>query len=187
MQIDCSLFQLYLFKYHSVPLGKIGTIIMENIPAFHDYTSRTIHPSMEVFKFTPTINNDLEEKFQVFAEQKGYGSPALAEVYETIKTQLKQNSKVNLTGLGTLLIENSIYRFDPEVISDKFLVPVTAGAVIHEGEVHEVKVGEQVHTSEEMKEMLSGKKSKDYWWVYALILVVVAVAAILYYVYGDKL
>lgn len=185
MQKDFSLFQLFLIKYRRLPLGKIGTVEVKQEPAFHEYTNQVIRPVKEVLQFTPRTEPDLLNKFEQFAQHSGVDKNGVAELFTHIKTDLEKNRQALLPGVGMLKIENSIYKLEGEDLSAVYFSPVAAGAVIHEGEIHNVKVGEQVHTSEEMKEILSGKKSKDNWWIYALILVLVAIAAMLYYLYGG--
>jgi hypothetical protein len=187
MQIESSLFQPFLIKYRKLPLGKLGTVVLQQEPAFHEYTSQVIRPVREVLGFSPKTDAGLMESFEAFAEKKGVDKSGVQLLIDQIKSQLNKNKEALLVGIGTLKIENNVYKLVGEDVSQDYLAPVTAGAVIHEGDVHDVKVGEEVHSSEEMKAMLAAKKTKDYWWVYALILLVVAIAAILYSVYGDKL
>lgn len=187
MQIDSSLFQLFLIKYRRLPLGKIGTVILEQEPAFHEYTSQVVRPVKEVLKFSPKADAVLLDRFEDFAAQRGVDKNGVAALFEQIKSELSKTKQALLSGVGTLSIENSVYKLEGQDLSALYLPPVEAGAVIHEGDIHDVKVGEQVHTSEEMKEILSGKKTKDNWWIYALILVLVAIVAMLYYVYGGQL
>lgn len=186
MQIDCSLFQLFLIKNRRLPLGNIGTVVLEQEPAFHEYINQVIQPVKEVLRFSPKSDPTLLDKFVGFAQQRGMGKQGVEDLFDQIQAQLDKENKALLLGVGTLSIENSIYKLEGEDLSSTYLAPVNAGAVIHQGDVHEVKVGEQVHTSEEMKAILSGKKSNDYWWIYALILVLVAIVAMLYYVYGGE-
>ncbi|UAY54004.1 hypothetical protein [Arachidicoccus terrestris] len=187
MQRDSSLFQLFLIKYRRLPLGKIGTVVLEQEPAFHEYTSQVIRPVKEVLRFSPKADSALQDKFEEFAQLKGVDKNRVTALFDQIKTQLDKSKQALLSGVGTLQIENNIYKLVGEDLSDVYLPPVSAGAVIHEGDVHEVKVGEQIHTSDEMKEILSGKKGNDYWWIYALVLILVAIVAMLYYVYGGQL
>jgi len=187
MQIESSLFQPFLIKYRKLPLGNLGTVVLQQEPAFHEYTSQVIRPVKDVFGFSPKTEAGLMESFETFAEKRGIGKNSVALLIEQIKSQLSKNNEALLEGIGTLKIENNVYKLVGSDISKDYLPPVKATAVIHEGDVHDVKVGEQVRSSEEMKEMLAAKKTKDYWWVYALILLVVAIAAVLYSVYGDRL
>ena len=187
MQTESSLFQLFLIKYRKLPLGKLGTVVLEQEPAFHEYTSQVIRPVKEVIGFSPKTDAALIQSFEAFAEKRGVDKTGVTVLFDQIGDQLKNNKEALLAGVGTLKIENNGYKLIGADISNEYLAPVTAGAVIHEGDVHDVKVGEQVHSSEEMKAMLAAKKTKDYWWVYALILLVLAIAAVLYSVYGDKL
>ena len=187
MQIDGSLFQLFLIKNRRLPLGKIGTVVLEQEPAFHDYTNHVIRPVREVLHFSPKTEPALQEEFEQFAGQRGIDKTGVAALLGQIKEQLTLHKRAVLAGIGTLKIEDSVYKLIGEEVSQDYLPAVTARAVIHEGDVHEVKVGEEVHSSEEMKALLAAKKTKDYWWVYALILLIVAAGAILYYLYGDRL
>ncbi|SEA06139.1 hypothetical protein SAMN05192529_10781 [Arachidicoccus rhizosphaerae] len=187
MPIDFSLLQRFLISHKRLPLGKLGTVILEEQQAFHEYTSSVIRPASEVLQFSPKTDNVLQQEFESFVVKKGGTIDQVKELSEQIKQQLSQSKQVVLEGIGTLKIENNIYKIFGEDLTAAYLAPVAASAVVHEGDVHDVKVGEQVHSSEEMKALLQENKSKDYWWVYALILVVVAIAAILYYLYGDQL
>jgi len=187
MQIDSSLLQLFLINNRKLPLGKLGTVTLDEQQAFHEYTSAVIRPASELLQFSPKTDSQLQEAFERFVIQKGGSRTQITELLDQIRSQLSQNKEVVLEGIGTLKIDNNIYKLWGEDLTGTYSAPVAASAVVHQGDVHDVKVGEQVHTSEEMKALLQENKSKDYWWVYALILVVVAIAAILYYLYGDQL
>lgn len=186
MQIDPSLFQLYLIKNRRLPLGKMGMLTLEKVAAAHEYTHRVIHPGREVLSFSPNTDKELLQDFEDFAVSKGVDRKGVGKFFEQIREQLSKHREVVLEGIGRLSLENNVYKLTATDRTGAYFAAVPANAVIHEGEVHEVTVGEQVRTSTEMKEMLFAEKPKDYWWVYALILVVVAIAAILYYVYGDQ-
>jgi hypothetical protein len=189
MQIDSSLLQLFLIDNKMLPLGKLGTVILEEQQAFHEYASSVIRPASEVLQFSPKENPKLQGDFERFVIARGGTADQVKELLDQIKGQLSLNKQVTLEGIGTLKIDNNIYKLlaEDENLTGNYLAPVRATAVVHEGDVHDVKVGERVHSSEEMKALLQDNKSKDYWWVYALILVIVAIAAILYYLYGDQL
>ena len=185
MQVQSPVFQLFLMKFGSLPIGSIGTVVLESLPAYHEYTSKLIHPSKDKLDFLPKADLDLLSKFEKFATLYGLTSKDVKYIFKQIEGLLETEKKVNIEGIGLLKIENSTYRLEATDHTQKYFMPIKSGAVIHEGSVHEVKVGENVRTSDEMKAMLAEKPSKDYWWVYALLLVIVAVAALFYYLYVD--
>ena len=187
MHMNSPVFQLFLMKKRKLPLGSIGTVVLERQPAFHDYSSRLIQPERDTLRFLPNTENGLLTEFEEFAGGYGLGKQAIEEWIESLESKLNKDNKAELEGIGILKIENNSYIFDTEDHLESYYSPINVEAVIHAGSVHNVKVGEDVRTSEEMKVMLTSKKSKDYWWVYALLLVIVAIAALFYYIYGDQM
>ena len=186
MQIQRPIFELFLMKFRSLPIGNLGTVVLEREAAFHDYTSKVIQPAKDKLSFLPSARPELISELEQFAQGYGVSTIEIRAMFGQIEQQLNDSQQALIQGIGVLKIENNSYVIVEDDIVPKYFSPIQAGAVIHEGAVHEVKVGENVRTSDEMKAMLASKPSKDYWWVYALLLVLVAIAALLYYLYGDQ-
>lgn len=181
-----SLLQSFFLLHRRFSIPALGTVMVKTAPAYHDFSNNLIYPAKEDIEFSPDPNPALIQLFEKYAlGMKSVQPEDITGFFSELKAELKAKGQVAFQGIGVLRIEHNTYHFLASDLTEGYLPPVEIKAVIHEGELHEIKVGEDVRTNAEMKVLLAEKKSRDYWWIYALILLLVAVGAILYYVYGP--
>lgn len=185
LQINDALRTFFLLhRKFSIPA--LGTLFVKTEPAYHDFSNNLLYPSRELLDFRPEVDQKCIDLFKNYCkEQKNISEEGIVSYLKSLKQDIRSGKRLSLEGIGTLSIVNNAYKVDGLDLSAKYQEPVEAKAVVHEGDLHDIKVGEDVRTNAEMKALLTEKKSKDYWWIYALILVLVAVGAILYYIYGQ--
>ncbi|BAV04612.1 hypothetical protein [Filimonas lacunae] len=108
-----------------------------------------------------------------------------------LKNELGRGNEGKLPGIGTLRKEfGESYSFQPEQSVQQYFPDTVAERVVRKDATHEVKVGENIRSSNEMKEMLkddepsapaSTEPHHDKWWLYAIIMAIVALIALIYY------
>lgn len=173
-----------LHRRFSIPA--LGTLFVKTDPAYHDFSNSLLYPSKELLAFKPEPEERLVELFRDYASEHGQIAHEETNAYlKSLKQDIRSGKTLYFEGIGSLRIENNTYQLSSEDLAQTYQPPVGARAVVHEGELHDITVGTDVRTNEEMKVLLADKKSKDYWWIYALILVLVAIGAIVYYVYFE--
>jgi hypothetical protein len=181
-----ALLQSFFLLHRRFSIPALGTVLVKKAPAYHDFSNNLIYPAKEEIEFNPEPLPALIGSFEKYAlALKSVTREEIEAFFMSLKADLKAKGQVEFKGIGVLSIEHNTYRITANELTECYLPPVPIKALIHEGELHEIKVGEDIRTNAEMKALLAERKTKDYWWVYALILLVVAVGAILYYVYGP--
>lgn len=174
-----------LHRRFSIP--RLGTVYLKPEPAFHDFSKSQVFPVHEVLEYKRDTDEQVIDLFDRYVQAgSAFTREQILNYLQSLYRLLRTNGCLDLAGIGSIRVENNTYHLTPMDPAGDYYLPVTAKAVIHEGELHDIKVGEQVRTNAEMKTMLAENKSGDNWWIYALILVLVAAAAMVYYIYGDK-
>ena len=98
-----------------------------------------------------------------------------------------QNSPFYWKGFGTLRYTSSEIVFEPDEIRLEALQPVPAHKVLRENVQHQVLVGDQQMTSQQVTDVLSQTESKRSWVTIAgWIVLALAVTAILLYLYSKN-
>jgi hypothetical protein len=105
---------------------------------------------------------------------------------ERLRTRI-QNSPFRWNGFGTLRYESNEMRFEPDEINLEALQPVPAERVLRENVQHQVLVGDQEMTSEQVTEVLNTVEYKRPWFIIiGWILFILAVLAIIIYLYMNN-
>ena len=106
-----------------------------------------------------------------------------------MKINLDATGIVSLNGIGVFEKDTSgVIRFSP-VHADQFSTfPVAAERVIHQDTQHAILVGDKETTNIAMTGFFKKKKSKQKrrWWVFPLILAVIALGLILFHFYYEE-
>lgn len=179
--------QPFFLLHRQFAIPRLGTVYLKPEPAFHDFSKSQILPDHEVLEYKPEIDQQVIDLFDGYVQSgSAFSREQVLSYLQSLYRLLRTNGSLDLAGIGSIHVENNTYHLTPLDPAGDYYLPVTAKAVIHEGALHDIKVGEAVHTNAEMKTMLAEKKSRDNWWIYALLLVLVAAAAMVYYLYSDK-
>lgn len=178
----------YIHKYFAlhktVTLPGIGSFIVETQNAKLDFIEKVVHAP----KYSIVYNNydKTGDAFYNFL-LKETGESNVTERFnyflQDIKEQLDNHQSVALPGIGTLKKSPLGYSFVADSAVQNYLPSLAAGRVIRQSTEHTVRVGEEHRTSTEMHEHLKRKIIKEEnWFVTALVLGIIGVAAIaLYY------
>lgn len=178
----------YLILYKKLNVPGIGTFLLERKPAVTDLTHRQVNPPAFTIVFTNNHDTPARKFFLWLAGRLGiHYHEAIVRfnsfVYD-LKDQLSAGSKITWHNVGTLTRNISgDYRFESALQDQHFDQPVSAARIIREKAVHQIRVGEEEKTSEEMIERLHPPpKALSYWWAPALIVAIVLLIALgLYY------
>ncbi len=101
-----------------------------------------------------------------------------------LKDKLDTGEPVNFSGMGVLTKKEDAYSFDANNSLNDFFPAITAERVIRQNAEHNVRVGEDDRTSTEMHHQLNQTIVKEErWWIAALVLGFIGIAAIAYYYY----
>ncbi|QEC69971.1 hypothetical protein FRZ67_22715 [Panacibacter ginsenosidivorans] len=178
----------YLAKYFALHrklvLPGIGFFNTSTQPAQLEFVEKTLHAPVHTINFWQDENVADNNFISFLIKETGLNH------YETInkfsqfitglKEKLQSGVALKIPGLGILTNNENGYSFNPENLQQYF-PGITAERVIRQNAQHSVRVGEDEKTSVEMHEMLNKEVVKDRWWIGAIVLAVVGVAAILYY------
>lgn len=99
-----------------------------------------------------------------------------------------ENSPFYWKGFGTLRYDSSGMLFEPDEIKIGALQPVPAERVLRENVQHQVLVGDQEMTSQQVTDVLNTVEYKRPWFIIAgWVLFILAVVAIIIYLYMNNL
>jgi hypothetical protein len=181
----------FLLLNKKVSLPGIGTISLYQTPAQHDFANkqfiaptsfftidaRNDKPSKKLFDWLTFSLNITEWEAIKFVNDFSFD----------LKKKLSENGEVSWEKVGVISrSDKGDLKLDPQSILLQSEKPVTAEKVIRVKAEHTVLVGEQEKTSVEMEEYLAGSPAKkNYTWLIAVILTVLAVMFIGWY-FSEK-
>ncbi len=197
----------YLDKNKNFNLPGIGRFELVSEMASLDFINKTIYPPKQHIVFHPEKKSNAGTQIDAIKAETNASFPdnknnlprflsrhlnmpeSLArEEFEQyagfVRITLEKNGFYELNGIGTLQQNEKGIYLDNAFSTEKFFEPLHAEQVIRENATHSVRVGEDEKTSEQMKEYLHREVKKDNWWIAAVILAVVGIAAIAYYYIG---
>lgn len=161
------------FQKKSCRLPGIGNLELAYTPAQYDYGNRQIKAPKETILFI--ASSPYDNHFNEFSA-----------ISQLIKDELDRSGVVEITGLGSFTKDASgAVHFEAFPMNEDFLQPVTAEKVIHKDAEHSILVGDKETTNVEMNEYYNEEvvEAKNKWWVWAIALGAVGIAAIGCYIY----
>lgn len=182
----------------------IGSFTVEHIPGRLDFLNKQLHSPMSVIRFSMDKNAIPEKSvYEFLAEDMAVSEIEAIKQFNDLsfylKDELSRGREGVLPGIGKLKKEfGESYSFQPEQSVKQYFPDTVAERVVRKDATHDVKVGENVRSSREMKQQLhkdedaagenevTGSRSSaephhDKWWLYATILAIVALVALIYY------
>ncbi len=176
----------YFLQSGECSLEQIGTISISSKPAELDIVNKQILPPFEEIIFTEDATQSSPGLIKYIAQKKGYS----ADVAESILTDFCNEWKDRLADgesfvfetLGSLQKNNDGNIYFKRTETTQFLKPVIAERVLHENAEHNVLIGDKEISSSMITEYnIEEPIKKSKWWLWALILAVVAFAALTYH------
>lgn len=187
------LVRTYLLQKSSVSIPGLGTIYVERSPARSDFINRQLLPPSYHFRFDKYFDAPEKEFFTFLAARKKIEDYEAIKMYNEWALSLRNNigtdQSATIEGIGTLKRDLSgEVIFEPAAAIETFNVPVNAERIIRTNAKHTMLVGDREVSNIEMSGYLhEAHKRKIPWWVYAIILAVLATGAILFhFLNGDN-
>ena len=185
----------YLIIHKQVAIPGIGLFYIDRKPATHDIANKVFQsPELNIdFKAGTTITD--KEFYQFVSKEKGIEEVEAVQRLHDFANRLKQevsaNKRVELPGMGVLIkngmgqvsfeAHNALTNYFPPIVEERVLVDDH-----HTGQsIIEHTSPPPIQQEERYTEPSVSHVSKDYWWVYAIILSVLGIAMILYYYYEN--
>lgn len=103
-----------------------------------------------------------------------------------IKGRLHENKSYHLNGVGNFIaVANDTIRFEEQELPPYYFPSIHAKRVIHPQSEHIIVVGDKESTNVAMADLLAEVPvNKDKWWIWAIVLAVLAALAMLFH-YGN--
>jgi len=184
----------YLFQHRSISIPGLGTIYLETFSASVDVADRIILPPLYQFRFDKYFDSPDREFFAYIASQRNVLDYEAIKWYNEfsldLRNRIRQEDKVEWDGVGTLKKDeggNIVFQAAPP--NGLFLTPTPALRVNRENAQHTLLVGDQERTNVEMNEWLleeeEGNKKRHSWWIVALVLAILGLAALGWHFYSN--
>jgi len=181
----------FLLLNKKLSLPGIGTISLCQSSAQHDFSNKQFVAPTSFFSIDPRNDKPSKKLFDWLSSSLGITEwEAIKSVNDfsfDLKKKLSEFGEVSWEKVGVIRRNNNgDLKLDPQNISLQSEPPVIAQKVIRVKAEHIVLVGEKEKTSVEMEEFLVGSRvKKNYTWLIALILTVLAVMFIGWY-FSEK-
>ena len=174
----------YLFLRKKVSIPGVGSLAVKNAAARFDETSGTLVPSVPYIVFEQGTALTDKNFYYFVSHHAGLSEVDAVRKYQDFSYQLKKdiqnNEQVELPGLGIFKKDPSgRIGFGPLIDASLYFQPLTPLALGKKPEIER----EEAHGIEVYDE--SGTVPKDRWWVWALVLTIIAIGAIVYYYYQQ--
>ena len=176
----------YLFQNKTCPLPGLGTLFVHHTGAAVDFTNKSITAPKSSIQFTDTKTDstNLIEYLAAATGNTNYeATEALDYFCDDLKRKINDKENIKLENIGNFFVDASgAIHFQQEELPTVFTQPVFAERVIHPSAEHHILVGDKETTNTVMTELLAPKEiTKDRWWIWAIVLGVIALAAMIFY------
>lgn len=186
------LIRIYLLQNKSVSIPGLGTIYVERLPSQSDFVNRQLLPPTYHFRFDKYFDAPGKDFFTYLAARKEVPDYEAIKMYNEWSMQLRNSITADevtmLEGVGSLKRDASgEVVFEPAGHLNSYVVPAPAERIIRTDARHTMIVGDKELTNVQMTDYLQEEvhKEKVSWWVYALILAAIGIAAIFFYLYSS--
>ena len=180
----------FLLLNKKIGLPGIGTISLCQTPAQHDFSNKQFIAPVSLFTIDPRNDKPSKKLFDWLSSSLSITEwEAIKSVNDfsfDLKKKLSEFGEVSWGKVGVLRRDTGDLKLDPQNILLQSEPPVIAEKVIRVKAEHTVLVGEKEKTSVEMEEYFAGSPvKKNYTWLIAVILTVLAVMFIGWY-FSEK-
>ena len=173
----------YLVFHNYVKIPGVGHFTIEKQPARIDMESKIIHAPVSVIKYRD--ESDVADKsFYTFLanELKIEVVDAVRQFqdfYYQLKNSITAKKVVELPSFGTLKLVNNQINFQQTPVLEEYYPDISIDRPSFIESSDDEAEGELV-TEEDSEEV---RPARSFWWLYALILGLIGVGAIVYYYY----
>ncbi|MCX6208273.1 MAG: hypothetical protein NTZ59_01925 [Bacteroidetes bacterium] len=188
------LFYKYLILNGTASMPGIGTFGVEQMPATMDYENKKLNPPSQNIRLQSTeIATDIYSFYNYLASELNINESDAARRFQEfshdIQKQLNASGSVLLPGIGIMKREVSgIYTMDSEndtkqVLPDLWITKTQAATTglldVYSTERPSIIKNSSVES--DIDRITTVKESEDYWWVFAIIIAIMGLGALLYY------
>ena len=170
----------YLIRFKELSLPGIGTISLQTTSARGDFAARLIHAPVQQISWKAEATDHPAHFYPWLAALMQIPAGEAINQFHDFCSQLKEQvyagAKIDWKGVGVITKgAGRTIRFEPAV-STPVETAVTAEKIIREKAEHDVRVGEEKRTADEMRAYLNPEKATpSRWWIAALVLGLLAV------------
>jgi hypothetical protein len=181
----------YLFQNKTCPLPGLGTLSVVAGKAESDFLNTAIKAPLPRIVFDAKENDasNLLDYVAIKTNTTVLNTiDALGQFCNSLKAAAITNKPATLDGVGNFFTDSSgNINFKSSQLPAAFLQPVKAERVIHPQAEHQILVGDKETTNTLMTEYFSEEPvKKDRWWIWAIVLGVIALLAIVVYLNSDN-
>jgi len=180
----------YLFQNKTCPLPGLGTLSVINGNADGDFVNSLIKAPAPAVVFDAT-ETDATVLIDFIAAKTNatvlQAIDALGQLVNSLKAAAITNKPAALNGVGNFFTdEKGRISLRPDILPAAFLPAVKAARVIHPEAEHQILVGDKETTNTIMTEYFTETPvKKDRWWIWAIVIAVIALVTILFYLNND--
>jgi nucleoid DNA-binding protein len=183
------LFYKYLILKGQGSIPGIGTFSVQRQPSQSNYESKTFSPPAVQIDFKH--GNAVADKhfYDFVADEKQIDEVEAIRLFSeyayNLKNEVDENRSISLGDMGVLKQTGSGELFFTNKTAVQYFPPVIAERIIRETIVpliteNYIQNSDDVHPLMNT-EIETGTSSKDDWWIYAIIIAILSIAAIVYY------
>ncbi|TDH29212.1 hypothetical protein EXU57_03860 [Segetibacter sp. 3557_3] len=178
----------YFILHKSLAIPGIGFFTMNQQPAQLDFVHKVVLPPVPQINFLPGCEQVDESIVDFVADEtrssREKSSQIISRFFDTLRNNLYSNKQVQLPFFGLLEVGADGPTFQPAASMVSYFAPAHAERIVREDAEHHILVGDAVRTNTQMQQHFhegSRRNTTDRWWIYALIIAIVAIAAIAFY------
>jgi hypothetical protein len=179
----------YLFQNKICPLPGLGTLHIATKSAQFHFINHEINAPQNNIIFTIAETDTAGLVDYISYKKKCSVIDAIDELGKycnSLKQQCKDGATATIPMIGNIVVNNEgVINFSEQTLPLQYTLPVPAKQVVREGSVHTILVGDKETTNTKMAEYFVEDETpitKDYWWVWALVLFALAACMIIAYI-----
>ncbi len=183
----------YLVLNKKMILPNVGVFTIKNTPADLDFVKGILHAPQAQIQFQPGFSAADKNFFQYLSKEMKVEEWKAVKAFQEFVNQMKESidagEDVQLSGIGQLkkgynddllFVENT-----QNAIISPTDIRLNNAADSKANLVELYKTGDNLiiveETEDDKLEMIVKEDEEDYWWVYAVILALMGIGALLYY------
>jgi len=181
----------YLILNKKVGIPGVGNFSIEEVPASMDFVSKQIAPPKEVINFTSEEVHADRSFYNFLQKELNLTEVDAIKATSNFAHKVKEgiaNGGVTMPGIGTLktgyngdhyfVSETKYNNYLPDIrLQSSLSTSIKATDVYDTGETRIITQDAETHDMEK----IALKEKEDYWWVYAIVLALMGLGALLYY------
>lgn len=188
------LFYKYLILNGTASMPGIGTFGVEQVPATMDFENKKLNPPTQNIRLQSNeIATDTYSFYNFLASELNINESEAARRFQDfchdIQKQVNNTGNVLLPGVGkltknasgffTMQSENDTKQVLPDLWITKTQAATTGLLDVYSTEQPSIIKNSKIES--EVDKLATAAESEDYWWVFAIIIAIMGLGALLYY------